>query len=53
MRERVELVGGELQIESQLGGGTRVMASVPLAAGSTSGGTGGDSSAPSEKIVPE
>ena len=31
MRERVELVGGELQIESKPGGGTRVMASVPLA----------------------
>ena len=32
MRERVELTGGELQIESKPGAGTRVMASVPLAA---------------------
>jgi signal transduction histidine kinase len=32
MRERVELVGGELQIESSPGTGARVMASVPLAA---------------------
>ena len=31
MRERVELAGGELQIASTVGGGTRVMASVPLA----------------------
>jgi two-component system, NarL family, sensor histidine kinase DevS len=30
MRERVELTGGELQIESQSGAGTRVMASMPL-----------------------
>ncbi len=37
MRERVELVGGELQIESRPGSGTRVMASVPLAAASGSG----------------
>jgi len=39
MRERIELVGGELQIESQPASGTRVMASVPLAAPAT-GGTG-------------
>jgi len=32
MRERVELAGGELQIESILGSGTRVMASLPLSA---------------------
>jgi two-component system, NarL family, sensor histidine kinase DevS len=32
MRERVELAGGELQIVSSSGHGTRVMASVPLAA---------------------
>jgi signal transduction histidine kinase len=32
MRERVELAGGELRIESMPGRGTRVMASVPLAA---------------------
>jgi len=31
MRERVELAGGELRIESTPGSGTRVMASVPLA----------------------
>jgi len=30
MRERAELVGGELQVESMPDGGTRVMASVPL-----------------------
>ena len=33
MRERVALVGGELQIESKPGGGTRVTASVPLGSG--------------------
>jgi two-component system, NarL family, sensor histidine kinase DevS len=32
MRERVELAGGELRIESRHGAGTRVVASVPLAA---------------------
>jgi two-component system, NarL family, sensor histidine kinase DevS len=32
MRERVELAGGELQIESQLGSGTRMTASIPLLA---------------------
>jgi signal transduction histidine kinase len=37
MRERVELVGGELQIESIPGSGTRVMASVPLGAEAGSG----------------
>jgi signal transduction histidine kinase len=37
MGERVALAGGELQIESKRGGGTRVMASVPLAAASGSG----------------
>jgi signal transduction histidine kinase len=37
MRERVELAGGELQIESSPGAGTRVMASLPLAAASGSG----------------
>lgn len=31
MRERVELAGGELQIESRPGAGARVMASLPLA----------------------
>ncbi|HXV05632.1 MAG TPA: ATP-binding protein, partial [Solirubrobacterales bacterium] len=31
MRERVELVGGELDIESVPGAGTRVMAAIPLA----------------------
>ncbi len=30
MRERVELAGGELQIDSEPGAGTRVMASLPL-----------------------
>jgi signal transduction histidine kinase len=37
MRERAELVGGELQIESKPGDGTRVMASLPLIAASDSG----------------
>jgi two-component system, NarL family, sensor histidine kinase DevS len=32
MRERVELVGGELRIESKPGNGTRTMASIPVAA---------------------
>jgi signal transduction histidine kinase len=34
MRERVELAGGELRIESRPGAGTRVIASLPLAGGS-------------------
>jgi signal transduction histidine kinase len=42
MRERVELAGGELQIESMPGSGTRVMASLPLAA---TGGSGLDEAA--------
>ncbi len=37
MRERVELVGGQLQIESKPGSGTRVGATVPLAADSGPG----------------
>jgi len=38
MRERVELAGGELRIESEPGAGTRVIASLPLpAAGGGSG----------------
>jgi signal transduction histidine kinase len=32
MRERVELAGGELRIESRLGSGTRMKASIPVAA---------------------
>jgi signal transduction histidine kinase len=44
MRERVELAGGELQIESKPGGGTRVMASIPLAA------AGDDSDARSKEV---
>jgi signal transduction histidine kinase len=43
MRERVELAGGELQIKSQPGSGTRVMASVPLGGGPA--GSGFDESA--------
>src|SRR6476659_2997298 len=43
MRERVELVGGELQIESKPGDGTRVMASVPLTV--VPGGSGLDQAA--------
>ena len=30
MRERVELIGGRLEIDSRVGGGTRIRASVPL-----------------------
>jgi two-component system, NarL family, sensor histidine kinase DevS len=45
MRERVELVGGELRIESSPGAGTRVMASVPLAAARD------DSGASSEEVA--
>lgn len=37
MRERVELVGGELQIESKPGSGTRMMASIPVAGEAGSG----------------
>ncbi len=37
MRERVELTGGELQIESTPGAGTRVMASIPLGGEAGSG----------------
>jgi signal transduction histidine kinase len=37
MRERVELAGGELQIESRPGSGTRVSASMPIEAGGGSG----------------
>jgi two-component system, NarL family, sensor histidine kinase DevS len=37
MRERVELVGGELQIGSKPGSGTRMVASVPLGGESGSG----------------
>jgi signal transduction histidine kinase len=47
MRERVELAGGELQIESTPGSGTRVTASVPLAA---TGGSGLDE-APGERAL--
>lgn len=37
MRERVELAGGELQIESRPGAGTRVLASVPLIPATSAG----------------
>ncbi len=37
MRERVELVGGELQIESKPGSGTRMMATIPFAGEAGSG----------------
>jgi signal transduction histidine kinase len=43
MRERIELAGGELQIESKRGAGTRVLASVPLAP--LDGGSGLDQAA--------
>lgn len=42
MRERIELAGGELQIESRPGAGARVVASVPLPA---PGGSGLDQAA--------
>lgn len=48
MRERIELAGGELQIESRPGAGTRVMASVPLA--SAPSGSGLDE-APGERAL--
>jgi signal transduction histidine kinase len=48
MRERVELAGGELQIESSPGAGARVMASVPLAP--AGGGSGLDES-PGERAA--
>jgi two-component system, NarL family, sensor histidine kinase DevS len=38
MRERIALAGGELQIESKPGAGTRVLASVPLAAAAAGSG---------------
>jgi len=38
MRERIELAGGELQIESREGAGTRILASVPLAPASAGSG---------------
>ena len=38
MRERIELAGGELQIESRPGAGARVVASVPLAPRSAGSG---------------
>jgi len=44
MRERIELAGGELQIESRAGAGTRVLASVPLLPAGA-GGSGLDQSA--------
>jgi two-component system, NarL family, sensor histidine kinase DevS len=43
MRERVELAGGELQIESRPGAGARVMASVPFSGGVPVGGLGAQS----------
>jgi len=47
MRERVELTGGELQVESKPGSGTKVMASVPLEG---EGGSGLDES-PGERAA--
>jgi signal transduction histidine kinase len=38
MRERVELVGGELQIESKPGRGTRTTASIPVPSGAAGSG---------------
>jgi two-component system, NarL family, sensor histidine kinase DevS len=43
MRERIELTDGELRIESKRGGGTRLLASVPLGGGE--GGSGLDQAA--------
>ncbi len=54
MRERIELAGGELQIESKPGAGTRVMASLPLiAVAGIEPGAGDRSDAPSGEIDPE
>ncbi|HSS04957.1 MAG TPA: GAF domain-containing sensor histidine kinase [Solirubrobacterales bacterium] len=53
MRERVKLVGGDLQVESAPGARTRVIASVPLAAASGDPGAGADSSARSKEIPPK
>jgi signal transduction histidine kinase len=49
MRERVELVGGQLQIESKPGSGTRVGAMVPLAVDSGPGS--GLDQAPGERAL--
>jgi signal transduction histidine kinase len=49
MRERVELVGGELRIESKPGSGTRVMASVPVTAGAAA--RSGLDEAPGERAL--
>lgn len=51
MRERVELAGGELTIESRPRDGTRVTASIPLATPSPAAGD--DSAAASEEIAPK
>lgn len=53
MRERVELAGGELQIESGPEAGTRVVASLPLAAATgIDPDAGDDPSAQGEEITP-
>lgn len=53
MRERVELAGGELRIESRPGGGARVMAALPLASPADAhSGAGDDSNAHSEETAP-
>jgi signal transduction histidine kinase len=53
MRERVELAGGKLQIESKPGAGTRVMASLPLTpATGIDPEVGDDSNTQSEEITP-
>lgn len=54
MRERVELAGGELQIESRPSAGTRVMASLPLVpTSSIDSNAGADSNARSGEITQE
>jgi signal transduction histidine kinase len=48
MGERIELAGGELRIESRQGGGTRLLASVPL---TVAGGGSGLDQAPGERAL--
>jgi len=42
MRERVELAGGELRIESRPGSGTRITASLPLNGAEAESGEGAE-----------
>jgi signal transduction histidine kinase len=42
MRERIELLGGELDVESAPGQGTTIVAWVPLEGGRRAGGANGE-----------